>query len=210
MAGMAAQRPSERAAAWGADIPGSEGEARDRLLDAAEDCFAERGPSRTRMSDIADRARVHRRTIYDYFPTKDALVAASFVRAITAVLDASESCWRTDEPFLEQLANALLVGMEATRKSPAMRLLLDGEELGRTYRAAEASEIWNKNLSESLGQRIAAASASGEVRADVSPEMMAHWVVRLGFSLLAEPGRPEDGGDEAIVRAFLPASLTSR
>jgi len=40
--------------------------------------------------------------------------------------------------------------------------------------------------------------------------MMAHWVVRLGFSLLAEPSRPDDGSDEAIVRAFLPASMASR
>lgn len=207
---MAAQKRSERAAAWGADTPGSEAQARERLLDAAETCFAERGPTRTRMSDIAQQAGVHRRTVYDYFPTKDALVAASFVRAITSVLEASEPCYQTDEPFLDQLANALLVGMEATRNSPAMRMLLDGEELGRTYRAADASEIWSKNLFESLGRRLADAAAVGHVRSDIPPEMMAHWVARLGFSLLAEPGRPEDGGDEAIVKAFLPASLAAR
>lgn len=203
-------RRSERAAAWGANLPGNGEQARDRLLDAAESCYAERGPTKTRMSDIADRAGVHRRTVYDYFPTKDALLAASFVRSIAGVIEAAESCWQTDEPFLDQLVYASLVGMEAVRNSPTLSLLLGGDELGRTYRAAAASEDWRRNLAEALDQRIAAAVEVGEVRADVTPEMMARWVVRLGFSLLAEPGRPEDGGDEAILRAFLPASLANR
>lgn len=56
---------------------------------AAEACYLERGPARTRMSDIANKAGVHRRTLYDYFPTKDALLAASFVRATSAVIDAT-------------------------------------------------------------------------------------------------------------------------
>jgi hypothetical protein len=29
----------------------------------------------------------------------------------------------------------------------------------------------------------------------------------IDASLIAEPGRPEDGGDEGILRTFLPASL---
>jgi hypothetical protein len=49
--------------------------------------------------------------------------------------------------------------------------------------------------------------AAGEVRDDLTAETMAHWVTRIAFSLAAEPGRPEDGGDEGLIRAFLPACL---
>jgi hypothetical protein len=52
--------------------------------------------------------------------------------------------------------------------------------------------------------------AAGEVRDDVTAETMAHWVTRIAFSLAAEPGRPEDGGDEGLIRAFLPACLAPR
>jgi AcrR family transcriptional regulator len=196
-----------RAASWGADAPVGEAQARDRLLAAAEACYLERGPSRTRMSDIANRAGVHRRTVYDYFPTKDALLAASFVRAISGVLDASEPCWHTAEPFLEQLVNAVAVGLQAARSSPAMALLIGDDDLGRTFRAAEASDVWSENLAQALGQRIEAAMAAGEVRDDLTAETMAHWVTRIAFSLAAEPGRPEDGGDEGLIRAFIPACL---
>jgi AcrR family transcriptional regulator len=210
MAGMAAGASSTRAASWGADAPVGEEQARERLLDAAEACYLERGPTRTRMSDIANRAGVHRRTVYDYFPTKDALLAASFVRALSGVLDASEPCWHTAEPFLEQLVNAVVIGLEAARSSPAMALLIGADELGRTFRAAEASDVWSDNLAMALGQRIEAAMAAGEVRDDVTAETMAHWVTRIAFSLAAEPGRPEDGGDAGLIRAFVPACLAPR
>jgi AcrR family transcriptional regulator len=210
MAGMATRTSSIRAASWGADPPVGEEQARERLLAAAEACYVERGPSRTRMGDIANRAGVHRRTVYDYFPTKDALLAASFVRAISGVVAASEPCWHTDEPFLDQLVNAVVVGLQAARSSPTMALLIGADELGRTFRAAEASELWGESLAKALGRRIEAAIAAGEVRDDLTAETMAHWVTRIAFSLAAEPGRREDGGDAGLIRAFVPACLAPR
>jgi len=210
MTGVSGRTSSGRAAPWGADAPVGEQQARERLLAAAEACYLERGPSRTRMSDIANRAGVHRRTVYDYFPTKDALLAASFVRAIRAVLDTSEPCWDTDEPFLEQLVNATSVGLRAARNSPTMALLIGADDLGKTFHAAEASEAWSQNLAQALGKRLEAAQAAGEVRGDLTADTMARWVTRIAFSLIAEPGRPEDGGDEGLIRAFLPACLAPR
>ncbi|GAA1195442.1 hypothetical protein GCM10009632_13050 [Mycolicibacterium alvei] len=207
---MSGRTNSGRAAPWGADAPVGEEQARERLLAAAEACYLERGPSRTRMSDIANRAGVHRRTVYDYFPTKDALLAASFVRAISAVLDASEPCWDTEEPFLEQLVNATAAGLRAARNSPTMAMLIGDDDLGRTFRAAEASEAWGQNLAQALGKRLEAAQVAGEVRDDLTGDTMARWVTRIAFSLTAEPGRPEDGGDEGLIRAFLPACLAPR
>ena len=210
MAGVSTRAGSSRAASWGADAPVGEEQARERLLAAAEACYAERGPGRTRMSDIASRAGVHRRTVYDYFPSKDALLAASFVRAISGVLDATEYCWHTDEPFLIQLVNSVVLGLEAARNSPTMALLIGADELGRTFRAAEASEAWGENLAGALGHRLEEAMAAGEVRDDLTAETMAHWVTRIAFSLAAEPGRAEDGGDAGLLRAFLPACLAPR
>jgi hypothetical protein len=50
---------------------------REKLLAAADACDPEKGPVRTRMSDIARRAGVHRSTVYYYFAQKDTLLAAS-------------------------------------------------------------------------------------------------------------------------------------
>jgi len=204
------QAGSGRAGRWGADLPADEEQARERLLRAAEACYVEHGPNRTKMTDIARKAGVHRTTVYAYFPNRDAVLAASFVRAVAGVLDAAEPCWRTAEPFLEQVVQASLAGMAAARSSPTMRLLIGDDALGRTFHVTEHSEIWRSRLAEALGRRIAAAADAGDVRDDIAPEIMAHWVTRMCFSLIAEPGNPEYGGDEGLLRAFLTASLAPR
>ena len=195
---------------WGADVPLGEDEARERLLVAAEACYAERGPSRTRMSDIAAKAGVHRSTVYYYFTNRDAVLAACFVRALDAVLAAAEPCWHTDEPFLDRLVNACMVGNAAARSSPATGLLITNDEAAHTYQVAEASDIWRTRLADAIGGRLATAAADGEVRADLSPQTLARWITRINFSLMTEPANPEDGGDEGILRNLLTASLAPR
>lgn len=207
---VSTQGSPRRAPAWGADLPAGEDEARERLLDAAEACYGERGSGGTKMTHIAVQAGVHRSTLYTYFPNRDAVLAACFMRAVEAVLAAGDACWQTREPFVDRLVNSCLVGLEVARASPAMKLLISGDELVRTHRAAQASESWRARLRDGLGERFAVAMAAGEVRDDLSPDMLAHWVTRICFSLIAEPGNPEYGGDEGLLRSFLPGAVAPR
>jgi AcrR family transcriptional regulator len=201
------QRTTIRASAWGADLPIDDDDARNRLLQAAEECYVEHGPSRTTMSHIATKAGVHRTTVYSYFPNREAVRAACFVRAVAAVVDAGEEWFRAKGPFVDRVINAALAGLDAVRRSQAMRSMITADELGPTHRAAEASEIWNTEVVRRFSERFAVAAAAGEVRSDVSPEALAHWVTRVCFSLIDEPGRPEFGGDAGLLRAFLPGAL---
>jgi AcrR family transcriptional regulator len=110
------------------------------------------------MGDIARRAGVHRSTVYYYFPSKDALLAASFVRVLTVTLHAVEQCWQTDEPFLVQLVAACMRGIDIARDSPVMRSLVDHHQaIGAAYHAAEGSELWRAKLADALVRRLEAA-----------------------------------------------------
>ncbi|WP_068183285.1 TetR/AcrR family transcriptional regulator [Mycobacterium sp. UM_CSW] len=205
---MTAQGKAARARSWRTDSLADEDEARGRLLSAADACYAEKGPVRTRMSDVADRAGVHRSTVYYYFPNKDALLAASFVRVLGATVQGVERCWETDEPFLDQLVAACLRGQEIARSSPIMRSLVDDHQaLGAAYHAAEGSELWRAKLADALVRRLEDAATAGEIRRDLPAHTLARWIVRVSFSLVAEPADPEDGGDEGVLRNLLVASL---
>jgi AcrR family transcriptional regulator len=197
-----------RALTWGADLPVDEDEARQRLLDAAEECYAERGPSRTKITHIAQKAGIHRCTVYAYFANRDEVLAASFLRAVSAVLEATEGCWLTDQPFVDQVVDSCIVGLDAARKSPAMRLLTAGDDVSHTQAVAAASTQWRSRLKEALGERMAAAAARHQVRSDIPPETLAEWVTRICFSLIAEPARPEHGGDEGLLRGLLVPALS--
>lgn len=181
------------------------------MLTAADSCYSEKGPVDTRMGDIARRAGVHRSTVYYYFPSKDALLAASFVRVLTVTLRAVEQCWQTDEPFLAQLVAACMRGIDIARGSPVMRSLVDDHQaVNAAYHAAEGSELWRAKLADALVRRLEAAAAAGDIRRDVAADTLARWIVRINFSLIAEPAKPEDGGDEGVLRNLLVASLNPR
>ncbi|QZH58410.1 TetR/AcrR family transcriptional regulator [Mycolicibacterium farcinogenes] len=193
-----------RSPAWSADLPVDEADARSRLLDAAEQCYAEFGPSRTKMAHIATRAGIHRTTIYSYFRNRDEVLTACYLRAASIVLDAAEACWTTDSPFIDQLVDACVVGISVARDLPALRVLIDRNELPYAQTVAAASDAWRNRLYEAFGRRLAVAAAAGAVRTDVTAETQAQWVVRICISLTVEPGRPEDGGDRGVLQAFLP------
>ncbi len=46
------------------------------ILDAAEQCFIEQGIALTTMKDIAQRAAIYRRTLYNYFQSKEEIAFA--------------------------------------------------------------------------------------------------------------------------------------
>ena len=205
---MGPQSDRHRSRSHDPDSPADDDEAREKLLCAADACYAEKGPVRTRMSDIARRAGVHRSTVYYYFPTKDTLLAASFLRVLATTAEAVEKCWQTNDPFLDQLVAACLRGIADARSSPIMRSLIEEHQaLGAAYHAAEGSELWRAKLADMLVRRIEAASAAGVIRGDLSADVLARWIVRINFSLIAEPAQPEDGGDEGLLRQLLIASL---
>ncbi len=57
--------------------PGSLGRgARDRILDAAADLFTRQGFNATSINELRAGARVSKRTLYQHFPSKDALILA--------------------------------------------------------------------------------------------------------------------------------------
>ncbi len=57
------------------------------LLDAALDCFVERGYAACRLDDVARRAGVSKGTLYLYYPSKDELFKAVVRRSIGPLLD---------------------------------------------------------------------------------------------------------------------------
>ena len=62
-------------------------ERRTALLEAAERTYAERGTSRTTVSDVARAAGVTRGLVYHYFPTPEDLLDAVLARRVEAFAD---------------------------------------------------------------------------------------------------------------------------
>jgi len=59
---------------------------RERILDAAESLFADRGFEGTALRDVASRVGIRTPSLYNHFPSKEALYAAVLERVVEPVL----------------------------------------------------------------------------------------------------------------------------
>lgn len=108
----------------------------ERLLDAAEEVFAERGFSAARLADIARAAGIGRSSLLYHFASKEALYAASVERSVLAMTEALARALGADEAWprgLVILAEALA---ELLARRPALarivlRELIAGDGPGR-------------------------------------------------------------------------------
>jgi TetR/AcrR family transcriptional regulator len=104
MAGSAGMAPQfmENQALTTSPVPSTA----DRILEAAEDLFAEKGYSATSLGDVADRVGIRSPSLYNHFKNKEALYAAVLDRLLTdfsAPLQELESGQVTNERIFQWL-----------------------------------------------------------------------------------------------------------
>ncbi|WP_310631044.1 TetR/AcrR family transcriptional regulator [Paraburkholderia sp.] len=80
---------------------------RAAILEAAIEEFLAAGYDATSMDRIAARASVSKRTVYNHFPSKEALFAAILHRLWDAALTGAAPAYRADAPLRAQLLDLL-------------------------------------------------------------------------------------------------------
>jgi len=95
---------------------------RRRILEAALELFCSRGYASTTMDDIADRADIARRTLFNHFPAKQAILAADI--PLTIVLVQGRMTEITDArelfPSFEPLQAAVRLGQDQAEFSTSV------------------------------------------------------------------------------------------
>lgn len=133
---------------------------RDRILAAARQAFAERGPDGARIDDLARRARANKQRIYAYFGGKDQLfrtVLAEAVAALAAMEGRLLDQAGTDPAALgRQLAAGYL---RFHRESPEFWRLLAWANLGPGMPASAAAG--RRPVLDRLRDAYARAQAAG-------------------------------------------------
>jgi AcrR family transcriptional regulator len=135
---------------------------RDALLEASAAAFTEHGTNAS-LEDIAKRAGVGIGTLYRHFPTRMALVEATYQRGVESLCDRVDELLAENRPSVAmELWMAAFVGYVATKRGLA-------ETLKQAHdRNAELFSYVRERLSGAIGQLAAAAVEAGEIREDVN------------------------------------------
>jgi AcrR family transcriptional regulator len=159
----------------------------ERILDAAGQCFAERGVTRTTIGDIASAAGCSRPTIYRYFEDRDALRTAFVHREARRVgTGIAVGVDATADPAT-RLVDAVLAALEAVRGDPILAAWFNGEARSTATDLAASSQVIEAMTASFLGDPT-----------DEDTRDRARWTVRIILSLLNHPG-----ADQAEERRLL-------
>ncbi|HEY8493155.1 MAG TPA: TetR/AcrR family transcriptional regulator [Myxococcota bacterium] len=167
-----------------------------RILDAAEELFAERGYHGASLRDVADRVGLRIPSLYNHFPSKEALYAAVLARGIGPVVELLTELARAPEPERNDPLRVV---------EPVMKLLAERPHLPRLllHETLSGGERLTPMLREWMAPTFARAQALVEGRGGeetMPPEraallVLAMYHVVLGFFASAPLYRAVTGTD---------------
>jgi TetR/AcrR family fatty acid metabolism transcriptional regulator len=158
------------------------GDKRERILDAAEQVFAERGFYNARVAEIARAAGVADGTIYLYFKSKDDLLISVFESRMERVLgDLSAAIAEAQTP-VDKLYAFIKAYLNMVREHPQQAELLT-VELRQSSKFMK--EYANPRFAELL-KLIAGVIADGQAAGDLDDSVPPPVAARMMFGVLDE------------------------
>ena len=115
-------------------------ETRNRILDAAEQVFYDKGVSRTSLADIAAQAGVTRGAIYWHFANKGDLFTAMFDRVLLPLDELSAAMGESTDP-LARLAEKLKWCLRAVAVDPLHQPAAAGREIVHDLRLVQPEPV---------------------------------------------------------------------
>ena len=189
-------------------------ETRNRILDAAEHVFSERGVSRTSLEDIAHAAGVTRGAIYWHFKDKSDVFAA-MVNRVTLPMEAMVAR-SSDESVADPIASlkaCAVSALKSTATNPQVQRVFDVvthkcEYLGEMAGVFGRISSIQKGCVDRSEQAIRNAIKRGQLPASVNPRLAAIGLDAMLFGLisnwLADPGYlPLERQAEAMIDLYL-------
>lgn len=186
--------------------PGRKGErTRERILDAAEALFAERGYEGTTLRDVAARVKLRNPSLYNHFESKESLYAAVLERGLGPLLRLLGDYVGSDRDARDAGEELLGVVMQLLAERPALPRLVQHETLTGGQRLTPTLRSF---LAPIIARGFAAAEprarAAGWQEDDVPLLLQAMVQMVLGCFTFAPLYQDLDGedllADEALAR----------
>ncbi len=172
---------------------------RELIIKSAFACFRRQGLNKATIVDIARAADISRRTVYEYFRDKAAIVEACaehssqrFYREMAKAMGRGES--------LEDKLTLAAVFVTRARRFVEPETYFDADEVSLllTKNAAVLHECC-----EFRTPHLAAAKLTGEVRKDLNVPATDEWFARMPFSLFSTPSSTLNMDDDEVVADFV-------
>ncbi|EME52468.1 TetR/AcrR family transcriptional regulator [Amycolatopsis decaplanina] len=195
---------------WRGNPPGTEREARRRIVEAATACIDRVGLAKTSLSDVATEAGVTRQTVYRYFPSLADILSAVALDRVEEFAGRMERHLATFGDAAEVAVESVVFGVRVVPDEPYLGLLLKAGEADVFTVAVTSSRSFA--LGARILRNVPVDWAAVGVTTDEDFEGLAEMLMRLFLSFLQYPSTPAHTDEQlrALVRRWIGPALTAR
>lgn len=170
----------------------------ERILDAAEALFAERGYPGTTLRDVAERVGIRIPSLYNHFPGKESLYLAVLERGLdpvlavlTEYLDREADAYRDSARVVERIVDRLA-------RRPNLPRIIQRETLAGGEHITPMLRDWMKPAFARAHEMVEATPAGRRWGRDLSPMLvLAMFQIVVGYFAIA-PLYRELGGEDLL------------
>jgi AcrR family transcriptional regulator len=204
MFSMPRRSPTEPAA------PASTGDARERILAAAERCIDRHGIRKTTMDDVACEVGLSRPSVYRYFADRDDLLIELITRHARALFARARKSISRQTSLPDQIVETVLFTAEHARRDPLTRHVIepDGTSLGRRMIASGTTEMCRAEMWDPI---LDAAVANNELPPGLPRSDIYLWLGNV--ALMVMRGLEDRDADvrryRSIIRRFVVPAFAS-
>lgn len=191
---------------------------RERILAAASELFRSVGYDQTTMDEIAERAEISRGTLFNYFPTKDALLRPFMQDIFQTRIRPAVALYLDEQHSTLQALRFLFMNIhEHVLTIPRIDQAFKPEFLRPREVRPEgpAQPRQNTEVTEILLMILRYGQQRGEVRVDLPVEKLARYLgalyISIFFSMIRDPERvaPDYGHEIDELLKFVESGLAA-
>lgn len=162
---------------------------RERIVNAAEECFARYGVGKTTVEDIAAAAGVSRATVYRSFAGgRDEVILAVVLRDLRRFLDRLAVRLGQEQSVSDAIVEGVVDAVAFVRGEPRVAALLTPEAAGHTQAAvAGAAGSILAVCVDLVRPHFDAAQRENLLRADITVEGAVEFLFRIISSMIVMP-----------------------
>lgn len=174
-----------------------------QILNGARKCFIQRGFHASSISEIGATAGVSVANIYQYFPSKEALITALIEFDLQRHHNLISRFWSTD--FSREAIEELLAEIFLTPEGHAVAVLRAeiASEGARNTQVAELLRDSEAGLINSVNIKIRAAQSNGQIPAGLDPEAVTERLSLVFEGLMRLYLFSPDNGQKLIEQYYL-------
>ena len=166
---------------------------RERIVNAAEGCFARYGVGKTTVEDIAEAAGLSRATVYRNFAGgRDEVILAVILRDLRRFLDRLAERLSREPSVPDAIVEGVLDAVAFVRAEPRVAALLTPEAAGHTQAAVAVAAGRVLDLcADYVRPHFEVAQRESLLRADITVEGAVEFLFRIISSMIVMPREDE-------------------